>query len=50
MSPAPGRTRLAGEWDGEIAGVSIGYDLDESVRDMVAPHPVIEPLLDLQVT
>ena len=30
--------------------MSIGYDLDESVRDIVAPHPVIKPLLDLQVT
>lgn len=37
------------EWDGEIAGVSIGYDMDESVRDIAAPHPVIKPLLDLQV-
>lgn len=38
------------EWDGEIAGVSIGYGLDESVRDIAAPHPVIKPLLDLQVS
>lgn len=37
------------EWDDEIAGVSIGYDLDETVREIIAPHPVIKPLLDLQV-
>lgn len=37
------------EWNEEIAGVSIGYDLDQSVREIAAPHPVIKPLLDLQV-
>ena len=51
MDDEPGAWKDAtlAEWDGEIAGVSIGYDLDENVRDIVAPHPVIKPLLDLQV-
>jgi ribosomal protein S18 acetylase RimI-like enzyme len=48
--PGTWKDAMVAEWDGEIAGVSIGYDLEESVRDMVAPHPVIKPLLDLQVT
>ena len=48
--PGTWKDATVAEWDGEIAGVSIGYDLEESVRDMVAPHPVIKPLLDLQVT
>ncbi len=37
------------EWQDEIAGAAIGYQLDESVRAIVAPHPVIAPLLTLQV-
>ncbi|OBZ94011.1 acetyltransferase [Pararhizobium polonicum] len=51
MDDEPGAWKDAtcAEWDGEMAGVSIGYDLEDSVRDMVAPHPVIKPLLDLQV-
>jgi ribosomal protein S18 acetylase RimI-like enzyme len=48
--PGTWKDATVAEWEGEIAGVSIGYDLEESVRDMVAPHPVIKPLLDLQVT
>ncbi|WP_349434087.1 GNAT family N-acetyltransferase [Pararhizobium sp. A13] len=48
--PGAWKDATLAEWDGEIAGVSIGYDLDERVRDIVAPHPVITPLLDLQVT
>lgn len=48
--PGGWKDATVAEWDGEIAGVSIGYDLEESVRDIVAPHPVIKPLLDLQVT
>ncbi|CAN7416398.1 GNAT family N-acetyltransferase [Pararhizobium sp. LjRoot235] len=48
--PGGWRDATVAEWDGEIAGVSIGYNLEESVRDIVAPHPVIQPLLDLQVT
>ncbi|WP_438748812.1 GNAT family N-acetyltransferase [Pararhizobium sp. O133] len=51
MDDEPGAWKDAtvAEWNGEIAGVSIGYDLDESVRDIVPAHPVIKPLLDLQV-
>lgn len=48
--PGAWKDATLAEWDGEIAGVSIGYNLEESVRDIVAPHPVIKPLLDLQVT
>ncbi len=47
--PGAWRDATLAEWDGEIAGVSIGYDLDETVREIAAPHPVIKPLLDLQV-
>ena len=49
VEPGAWKDATLAEWDGEIAGVSIGYDLDENVRDIVAPHPVIKPLLDLQV-
>lgn len=51
MDDEPGAWKDAtvAEWDGEIAGVSIGYELDESVREIVPAHPVIKPLLDLQV-
>ncbi|KQS88336.1 MULTISPECIES: GNAT family N-acetyltransferase [unclassified Rhizobium] len=51
MDDEPGAWKDAtvAEWNGEIAGASIGYELDESVRDMVPAHPVIKPLLDLQV-
>ena len=37
------------DYGGEIAGVSISYDLDESVRGIAAPHPVLAPLLAMQV-
>lgn len=36
------------EWDGDVAGLSIAYPLDESAHDAVAPHPVFEPILSLQ--
>ncbi|CAN7561024.1 GNAT family N-acetyltransferase [Rhizobium sp. LjRoot98] len=51
MDDEPGSWKDAtlAEWNNEIAGVSIGYDLDETVREMIAPHPVIKPLLELQV-
>ncbi len=51
MDDEPGAWKDAtvAEWNGEIAGASIGYDLDESVRDIVPAYPVIKPLLDLQV-
>jgi ribosomal protein S18 acetylase RimI-like enzyme len=47
--PGAWQDATVAEWDGEIAGASIGYHLDESVREIAAPHPVIKPLLDLQV-
>lgn len=46
--PGAWRSAVLAELDGEVAGMSIAFDLDESVRDVVAPHPVIEPLLVLQ--
>jgi ribosomal protein S18 acetylase RimI-like enzyme len=36
------------EWDGEIAGLSIGYTLDEAIRDVPPQHPVLDQLIDLQ--
>ena len=36
------------EWNGDVAGVSIGYRLDDSIRDQSAPHPAVEPILTLQ--
>ena len=50
MDDEPGawKDTTVAEWNGEIAGVSIGYDLTESVREIVPAHPVIKPLLDLQ--
>lgn len=47
--PGGWRDATCAEWEGEVAGASIGYDLDQSVRDIDAPHPAIKPLLDLQV-
>ncbi|WP_275790913.1 GNAT family N-acetyltransferase [Pararhizobium gei] len=51
MDDEPGawRDAMLAEWSGEIAGVAIGYDLDDGVREIAASHPVIKPLLDLQV-
>lgn len=51
MDDEPGawKDAMVAEWNGEIAGVSIGYDLDGSVREIVPAHPAIKPLLDLQV-
>ncbi|OJF90033.1 GNAT family N-acetyltransferase [Pararhizobium antarcticum] len=36
------------DWNGEITGVAIGYRLEDSVRAIAAPHPVIAPLLAMQ--
>ncbi|WP_110754145.1 GNAT family N-acetyltransferase [Phyllobacterium leguminum] len=36
------------EWDGEIAGLSIGYTLDESLNDFPPQHPVLDQLITLQ--
>ncbi len=46
--PGAWRSAILAEWDGEVAGTSIAYDLDESVHEIVAPHPVLEPLFVLQ--
>ena len=48
-APGAWQDATVAEHGGEIAGVSIGYDLDESVRGIAAPHPVLAPLLALQV-
>jgi len=48
VGPGAWKDATLAEWDGEVAGVSIRYDLGESIRHMVAPHPVIAPLLELQ--
>lgn len=36
------------EWQGDVAGAAIAYRLDESLRDAVAPHAVVGPILSLQ--
>jgi ribosomal protein S18 acetylase RimI-like enzyme len=36
------------EWNGDVAGASISYRVDESLRDQAAPHPVVAPILALQ--
>lgn len=46
--PEGWQNTLIAEWGGEIAGASIAYDVDESVHDAVAGHPVLEPLIELQ--
>ncbi|GGA85541.1 acetyltransferase [Brucella endophytica] len=36
------------EWGGEIAGLSVGFALDESVTDWFGRHPVLDQLIELQ--
>ncbi|WP_139975996.1 GNAT family N-acetyltransferase [Ochrobactrum sp. CGA5] len=36
------------EWDGEIAGLSIGFTLEQSLNDVPPQHPVLDQLTDLQ--
>jgi GNAT superfamily N-acetyltransferase len=36
------------EWQGDVAGMAIAFPLDDSVSDAVAPHPVFEPIVELQ--
>lgn len=36
--------------DGEIAGMVIGYPIDPAIAREEAPHPVFEPILQLQKT
>ncbi|MDO9418849.1 GNAT family N-acetyltransferase [Pararhizobium sp.] len=42
------RHATVAEWNGDVAGVSIGYDLDETLRTHEAQHPALAPLLELQ--
>ena len=46
--PGGWKCAVIAEKDGEVAGAVIAYRLDESVAAMVAPHPVIAPLMGLQ--
>ncbi|MBQ0708446.1 MULTISPECIES: GNAT family N-acetyltransferase [unclassified Ochrobactrum] len=36
------------EWAGDIAGLSIGFTLDDSLNDAPPQHPVLDQLIDLQ--
>ncbi len=36
------------EWAGDIAGLSIGFTLDDSLNDIPPQHPVLDQLIDLQ--
>lgn len=36
------------EWAGDIAGLSIGFTLDDSLNHAPPPHPVLDQLIDLQ--
>lgn len=36
--------------DDEVAGVVIGHPVEASIADEKAPHPVVEPILELQKT
>ncbi len=42
------RDAALAEWHGDVAGMSIAFPLDDSVSDAVAPHPVFEPIVELQ--
>ncbi|WP_429816891.1 N-acetyltransferase family protein [Ensifer sp. B1-9] len=48
--PGPGNWRdaLVAETDDEVAGLSVGYAIGPEVLEIVAKHPVLEPLLALQ--
>ncbi|WP_446720674.1 N-acetyltransferase family protein [Mesorhizobium sp. L-8-3] len=47
--PAEGwQGAVVAEWKGDLAGALIAYQIGESLRDMPAPHPVVEPILALQ--
>jgi ribosomal protein S18 acetylase RimI-like enzyme len=46
--PGGWKCAVMAERHGEVAGAVIAYRLEESVAEAVAPHPVIEPLMDLQ--
>jgi len=36
------------EWAGDIAGLSIGFTLDDSLNEIPSQHPVLDQLIDLQ--
>ncbi len=36
------------EWAGDIAGLSIGFTLDDSLNETPSQHPVLDQLIDLQ--
>lgn len=36
------------EWAGDIAGLSIGFTVDESINDQSAKHPVLDQLITMQ--
>lgn len=47
--PAEGwPSAVVAEWNGDVAGTLIAYRIDESLREMAASHPVVEPILALQ--
>jgi ribosomal protein S18 acetylase RimI-like enzyme len=42
------KNAVIGEAYDEIAGMAIGYEVDEGIRDLQARHPAIEPMLAMQ--
>lgn len=42
------RGAVLAEWNGDVAGVSISYRIEQNVIEQPAPHPVVEPILALQ--
>ncbi|MGI6853165.1 N-acetyltransferase family protein [Mesorhizobium sp. 1B3] len=42
------QSAVLAEWNGDVAGVSISYRVDQKVADQSAAHPVVEPILTLQ--
>ncbi len=48
--PAAWRDASVALVDDEIAGVIVGHPILPSITDETAPHPVVEPILELQKT
>ncbi|MFQ0814401.1 acetyltransferase [Brucella anthropi] len=46
--PEGWRGTTIAEWGGDIAGLSLGFTLDESLNDLPRQHPVLDQLIDLQ--
>ncbi len=42
------QSTIVAEWNGEIAGLSIGFTVDESLNDQSAQHPVLDQLIAMQ--